>query len=138
MCTVRIVVLRAGGVGDADVTPFRAGDVSASAITATAALTLWAMLGFESASIPQGKVDRPEATIPRATMAGTFMVGVIYIVTCSAIILLLPADQVAQSNAPFADFIERYWGHGPALPITLFAAFGALGEIGSAQVRAGE
>src|SRR3546814_18873231 len=94
MCTVRIVVLRAGGVGDADMTPFRPGDVSASAITATAALTLWAMLGFESASIPQGKVDRPEATIPRATMAGTFLVGVIYIVTCSAILLLPPADQV--------------------------------------------
>src|SRR3546814_17323948 len=79
IAVIVIVMLLAGGVGDADVTPFRPGDVSASAITATAALTLWAMLGFDSASIPHGKAARPEATIPRATMAGTFTVGVTYL-----------------------------------------------------------
>jgi APA family basic amino acid/polyamine antiporter len=66
-----IAALLAGGVGTAHVAPFRASDISPSAITATAALTLWAMLGFESASVPQGKVDDPAVTIPRATMAGT-------------------------------------------------------------------
>src|SRR3546814_14859517 len=71
-------------------------------------------------------------------MAGTFMVGGIDIVTCSAIILLLPADQVAQSNAPFADFIERYWGHGPALLIALFAAISAIGALNGWVLIQGE
>ena len=138
VAVIVIVLLFAGGMDGAEVTPFRPADISAPAITATAALTLWAMLGFESASIPQGKVDRPDVTIPRATMMGTLLVGAIYIVTCSAIILMLPAEQVAQSNAPFADFIERYWGRGPALLIGLFAAISAIGALNGWVLIQGE
>ena len=133
-----IALLLIGGVGEARPLPFRASDISGSAITATAALTLWAMLGFESASIPQGKVDRPAITIPRATITGTLLVGLIYIVTCSAITLLLPADLVAHSNAPFAAFIELYWGRGPALLVALFAAVSAIGALNGWVLIQGE
>jgi len=133
-----IALLVAGGSGEAEVTPFRASDISASAVTATAALTLWAMLGFESASIPQGKVDRPEVTVPRATMAGTALAGLVYIVACSAIVLMLPAEQVAASNAPFADFITLYWGRGPALLVALFAAVSAIGALNGWVLIQGE
>lgn len=138
LAVIVIAMLLAGGVGTAHVAPFRASDISSSAITATAALTLWAMLGFESASVPQGKVDNPAVTIPRATMAGTLLVGIIYILTCSAIILLLPMDKVAASNAPFADFIELYWGRGPALLIALFAAVSAIGALNGWVLIQGE
>lgn len=138
LAVIVIVLLFVGGMDGAEVQPFRAADITAPAVTATAALTLWAMLGFESASIPQGKVDRPDITIPRATMVGTLLVGLIYIVTCSAIILMLPAEQVAQSSAPFADFIERYWGHGPALLIALFAAISAIGALNGWVLIQGE
>lgn len=133
-----IALLLALGIGEARPLPFHADQISGSAITATAALTLWAMLGFESAAIPQGKVDRPAVTIPRATVFGTLLVGLIYIVTCSAITLLLPADQVARSNAPFADFIALYWGHGPALLIALFAAVSAIGALNGWVLIQGE
>lgn len=133
-----IAVLLIGGVGEAEVAPFRSADISPSAITATAALTLWAMLGFEAAAVPQGKVDRPEHTIPRATIVGTLLVGLIYILVISAITLLLPADQVAQSNAPFADFITRYWGPTPALFIALFAAISAIGALNGWVLIQGE
>src|SRR3546814_11484274 len=99
LAVIVIAMLLAGGVGTAHVAPFRASDISPSAITATAALTLWAMLGFESASVPQGKVDNPAVTIPRATMAGTLLVGLIYILPCSATILLLQMDNSAGSKA---------------------------------------
>ena len=36
--------------------------------TAAATLTLWAMLGLESATVPADKVKDPERTIPRATI----------------------------------------------------------------------
>ena len=133
-----IAMLLIGGVGEAEVAPYRPSVISPSAITATAALTLWAMLGFESAAVPQGKVDRPERTIPRATIAGTLLVGLIYILVTSAITLLLPAAQVAQSNAPFADFIARYWGSTPALFIALFAAISAIGALNGWVLMQGE
>jgi basic amino acid/polyamine antiporter, APA family len=133
------LLLGAGaGAGEAEIMPYRPADISASAITATAALTLWAMLGFECAAMPQDKVDRPAVTIPRATMIGTVLVGLVYIVSCSAITLLLPPEQVAASNAPFADFIELYWGRGPALLIALFAAVSAIGALNGWVLVQGE
>lgn len=133
-----IVLLMGAGVGSAEIVPFRAADISPAAITATGALTLWAMLGFECAAVPQGKVDKPEVTIPRATMAGTLLVGLIYILVCSAVTLMLPPAQVAQSGAPFADFIARYWGPQPALFVALFVAIAAIGALNGWVLMQGE
>src|SRR5688572_19024151 len=61
------LIVAGGGAGDAvAVAPFRAEEISLGAITASAALALWAMVGFESATIPAGHVDEPARNIPRA------------------------------------------------------------------------
>ncbi len=122
-------------------------NVSVAAITAAATLTLWGLLGLESATVPADKVDNPSVTIPRATMFGMLLTGLIYLLACSAIILMLPAEQVATSNAPFADFMQTYVGEGASRLLALFAAisgFGALngwimlqGELPSAMARNG-
>ena len=78
----------------------RAGEISLGAITATAALTLWAMVGFESATIPAGHVRDPERTIPRATMIGTLAVGLVYLLACSGVALLLPPDAGGRAPTP--------------------------------------
>ncbi|MGL4542971.1 MAG: APC family permease, partial [Polymorphobacter sp.] len=107
--------------------PLPAEGFSASAITAAAALTLWALLGFETASFASAQVDNPTQTLPRALMWGTALTGLIYIIACSGIALLLPAEIAAASHAPFADFIEQYWGRGPALTVAIFAAISGIG-----------
>lgn len=107
--------------------PLPAQGFSASAITAAAALTLWAMLGFETASFASAQVDQPVKTLPRAMLWGVLLTGLIYIIACSGIALLMPADVAAASHAPFADFIAQYWGHGPALTVALFAAISGIG-----------
>ncbi|MBB4632774.1 amino acid permease [Sphingosinicella soli] len=137
---IAIVIIAAGVFADGTppATPYVADTISMSAINATAALTLWAMLGFESACVPQDKVDRPHITIPRATMAGTLIVGVIYLVVCTAVIMLMPAETVAQSNAPFADVIAGYWGEGAALAVALFAAVSAIGALNGWILLTGE
>jgi APA family basic amino acid/polyamine antiporter len=132
-----IVSAGAGGT-PAPVAPFRAEDISFASITATAALTLWAMVGFESATVPAGHVERPERTIPRATIIGTLLAGFLYLIACSGVALLLPSDQAAQSNAPFADFIGRYWGWGPASLVALFATVSALGAVNGWVLIQGE
>jgi Amino acid transporters len=110
-------------------TPFPAEGLSLTTISASAIFTLWALLGFESASVAADKVDRPSVTIPRATMIGTVATGLLYLTVCSAIILMLPANSVAGSGSPFSLFVETYWSREPALLIAAFAAVSALGTL---------
>ncbi|PZO89495.1 MAG: amino acid permease [Sphingomonas sanxanigenens] len=100
-----------------------------AALTAPVTLTFFPLVGFETASVAAERVQRPEVTIRRATMAGTALTGLLYIVVCSGIVLALPADKLAASAAPFALFVETYWGPGAALMIAAFAAIAAIGAL---------
>ena len=114
--------------GAAVVAPFAAQDLSVSAISAATILTLWAMLGLETATVPADKVDDPERNISRATLLGTGGAGLIYIFVCSAVVLMLPAALTAESPAPFALFVQTYGG---AQAGTVIAAFGAISALGA-------
>lgn len=105
------------------------GDFKLASVTAAATLTLWALLGLESATVPAEHVENPSKTIPRATMTGMILAGIIYLFSCSAVILLLPADEVAVSNAPFADFVSAYLTPGAGQAIALFAAISGFGAL---------
>ena len=103
--------------------------ISLNGVAGAAALTLWAMLGFECATIPAKRVCNPERNIPRATILGTLIVGVIYLAASGAVFLLLPADVAAKSSAPFADLVGRYWGPTAATTVVMFAAISCLGAL---------
>ena len=130
LVTIVVLIPIAFGRGEpVAITPFPAEGLSLTAVSGSAILTLWALLGFESASVAADKVANPTVTIPRATIIGTLATGVLYLIVCSAIALMLPAAAVATSEAPFALFAETYWGHGPAMWIAAFAAVSALGAL---------
>jgi APA family basic amino acid/polyamine antiporter len=109
--------------------PLRASDIHFGSISAAATLTLWALLGLESATVPADQVKDPARTIPRATLAGTSFTGLLYLVVCSAVLLMLPAAQLRNSPAPFADFLERYWGGHTGSVLALFAAMSGFGAL---------
>jgi len=111
---------------------------SVSAVTASATLTLFALLGLESATIPDGKVDDPERTIPRATMIGTVLTSVIYVVSCSTVLILLPTAHLASSNAPFADVARMFWGGTGAALVALAAAISGFGALNGWILLQGE
>jgi basic amino acid/polyamine antiporter, APA family len=115
--------------GPARLAPLRPSELSLGGTTAAAALTLWAMLGLESATVPADKVQAPERTIARATLVGTALTALVYLLACSAVVLLLPADPLSRSAAPFADFIGASWGAGAARALALFAAISGLGTL---------
>ena len=100
--------------GGSVVAPFPPEGLTVAATGTAAALALWAMVGFEAACAAGDKIDNPGVTIPRATMLGALLTGFFYLTVCSGIALMLPADQVAASPAPFALFVETYWAAGPA------------------------
>ena len=127
IAAVVIAFLVFGGGGHA--APAEPVAVSFNGVSGAAALTLWAMLGFECAAIPAQRVRDPERNIPRATIIGTLLVGLIYFTAFAAIYLLLPADITAKSSAPFADLATRYWGPVAGTLVVLFAAISCLGAL---------
>jgi APA family basic amino acid/polyamine antiporter len=62
-------------------------------------------------------------------MIGAALTGLLYLLVCSGISLMLPADAVAASEAPFALFVASFWSPGPAALLGLFIAIGAIGTV---------
>ena len=122
--------------------------LSVGGVTAAATLTLWALLGLESATIPADKVANPGRAIPLATLLGAVVTALICAVACTTVLLLVPPATLAKSNAPFVDLAAQFWGDGAGKTIAVFAAisgFGALngwillqGELPRAMAMRGE
>jgi APA family basic amino acid/polyamine antiporter len=109
--------------------PLPTEGLSLGPVNAAAAIALWAMVGFEAACAASAKIADPQRNVARATMIGAALTGLIYLLVCSGISLMLPPDQVAASEAPFALFVATYWSPGPAALIGLFIAVGAIGAV---------
>lgn len=110
--------------------PFNTSTTSSwGAIAVTATMTFYAFLGFECATIPATNVKNPEKTVPRATMIGTIVTSVFYILSTVVVMGMIPMDTLAQSPAPFADamaIIAGEWGKNLVAGGAAIAAFGAL------------
>ena len=100
-----------------------------SAITATATLTLWAFLGLESATIPAENVKNPKRTIPRATMFGTIITALVYILGTMVVMGVIPPETLKDSNAPFADAAEKMWGEWGRYLVAAGAAISCFGAL---------
>jgi APA family basic amino acid/polyamine antiporter len=124
--------------GSADLAPFDPEAISLDALAGAAALTMFALLGFEAASFATDKVRDPATTVPRATLVGTLLTGILYLVVSSAIALMLPEAVASSSPAPFATFIERFWSGGPAALVAVFAIVSCVGALNGWTLIQGE
>ena len=128
-----LFTVRSGNIAAAHVIP-----LSLSGTTAAATLTLWALLGLESATIPADKVRDPTRTIPAATLVGTVLTALICIVACTTVLLLVPPGTLAQSNAPFVDLATQYWGNSAGKLLAVFAAISGFGALNGWILLQGE
>jgi APA family basic amino acid/polyamine antiporter len=112
--------------------------LSVGGVTAAATLTLWALLGLESATIPADKVANPGRTIPLATLVGTVATALICVIACTTVLLLVPPATLAESNAPFVDLTSRYWGSSVGKLVAVFAAISAFGALNGWILLQGE
>lgn len=108
------------------------------AINATAALTVWSLLGLETATVPAGSIKRPERTIPRATVLGTLLAGIATVLAVSAVIGIVPMAQLQVSTAPMADAARMLWGSWAGMGIALVAAISCLGALNSSVMAAAQ
>jgi APA family basic amino acid/polyamine antiporter len=103
------------------------GESAYGALSAIAVLTLWSFVGLESATVPAEDVDRPTRVIPRATIIGTAVTAVVYILGTTAVMGILPAGDLAGSGAPFADAADSAFGTWAGPLVAAAAAISAFG-----------
>jgi APA family basic amino acid/polyamine antiporter len=115
-----------------------AGRSPLSALNSCAALTMWAFVGLECATVPADRVKDPEKTIPRATLIGTGIAAVFYILCTMAVMGVTPAASLAHSNAPFADAARILWGGWAGNLIALAAVISCFGALNGWILMAGQ
>lgn len=103
--------------------------LSLGATVSAIGITFYAMLGLESATVPSDAVEDAERTVPRATMFGTALSGIVTILSTCAVALMMPVAVVSVSKAPVADFIAGFWGSWAGLFVAfcgVVSCFGCL------------
>ena len=139
---VPLAIVAIGGVfffnGEAFAMPPTDQTPAATQIVTVVTLTLWAFLGLECATIPAGSVRNPTRTIPLATIVGTTLTAVIYIVSTIGVMSLVAPDALASSTAPFADAARQLIGDRAAQLVALGAAVSCAGALNGWVLVAGQ
>ena len=99
------------------------------AIGAAAVITLFSFLGLESGTVPAGNVRDPSKTIPRATVIGILAVAVLYIVSTTVVMGVMPAAALTSSTASFADAGKAMWGDVGYYAVAFAGVVSTLGAL---------
>jgi APA family basic amino acid/polyamine antiporter len=94
-----------------------------------ATLTLYAFLGIESATIPAENIENPEKTVPKATMLGTIIATLVYILGTVVLFGIVPNDILQESPVPFAEAAELMGGKYAGYFVAAGAAIAAIGAL---------
>jgi len=142
MATVGLLFIKSANFGE-----FNASGGSAlGAISAAAAIAVFAYIGIETASVAAGRVVDPARNVGRATVFGTVACAVVYILGTVAVFGTVSHDALVASSAPFADSANAIFGGawaGDTVAVTaIVSGFGALvgwtlivGEMPQAAAR---
>ncbi len=133
-----VLILGSISVAGKPVEPLAQMPLTFSNLAGATALTLFALLGFETVTAPVDKVRDPGRNIPLALLAGTAFVAILYLLCSTAVLLILPAESVASSVAPFADAIGSAWGEQAALLAAFAMAVSAFGCLNGGVMIGGE
>ncbi|MCG6290960.1 cadaverine/lysine antiporter [Vibrio vulnificus] len=101
------------------------------AIITAVLICLWSFVGVESAAVSSGMVENPKRTVPLATMLGTAIAGVIYVLSTQMISGMCPGCEVAASGAPFALATTELFGSWTAPFVSAFTALACFTSLGS-------
>jgi len=100
------------------------------AVGSAFSIMFWAFMGVECASVAAGVVENPQRNVPRATLLGVLIAAVIYVLATTAIMGIIPNEELRHSTAPFADATMRAIGPIGAAVISVCAIMKAAGCLG--------
>lgn len=134
-----LVVAGVAVIQPAHFTPLNpAGADPLAAIAACSALTLWAFLGLESATVPAGDVVDPGRTIPLATVLGTSFAAGLYILVTIVAFGTVPLAALGASTAPLALVAEHLWGPVGGFAIAAGAIVSTFGTLNGFTLLTGQ
>ena len=105
------------------------GESDFATFPVVAALTLYAFLGIESASIPAENVENPKKNVGRATMIGTMITTCVYIFGTIVLFGILPIEILQNSPAPFAEAGRIIGGEYTGYFVAAGAAISGIGAL---------
>lgn len=99
-----------------------------SAISNAAAITFWAFVGLEAATVPAENTMGPK-DIYHATIWGTLISSAVYISSTIVLMGMIPVSALQNSQFPFAEAGAMIFGPFGALLIAIFACISGIGAM---------
>jgi arginine:agmatine antiporter len=99
------------------------GKSNGSVVFGALAPIFWAFVGLETGAMVAGVVRDPKRNVPRATLAGITIAGVVYLISSVLVMGIVPAADLAESSAPFALVAAKIFGPWAAIAIAAAAGF---------------
>jgi len=94
-----------------------------SGVFAASALIFFAYQGFESMVKFSEETKKPEITVPKALILALAISVILYVLVALSVVSVLGWQQLAVSNAPFADVVYGTLGPDAAVIIAIIALF---------------
>jgi arginine:agmatine antiporter len=114
------------------------GGSDAHAISRAASMALWAYMGIESAAVSAGVIENPKRNIPLATLIGLGLSAVVYVLSSTVIMGLIPNAELQKSHAPFAEAARIAIGTPGLVIVALCAILKSVGSLGGWMLLVGQ
>jgi APA family basic amino acid/polyamine antiporter len=101
-------------------------------------LIMWGFIGLESATTSAGEVQQPSKTIPRAVIAGTLCVGILYLINSLGIMGIIPGAQLMNSAEPYVDAARILFGGSWYVAVSLIASISCIVALNSWMLTSGQ
>jgi arginine:agmatine antiporter len=95
-------------------------------------------MGIESAAVSAGVIENPKRNIPLATLMGLGLSAVVYLLSSSVIMGIIPNAELRTSHAPFAEAARIAAGTPGAVIVSLCAILKSLGSLGGWMLLVGQ
>ena len=133
-----IIFLGATNISLENIPEFNPTDLHPFAVLAiTTTLVMWSFIGIETATVPAENFIDPKKTIPRVLIASVITILVIYILVSIAISLIVPANELIKSSAPFALAATKILGVSGGAIIAIGALISTVGSLNANALTAG-
>ncbi len=138
VAVIGLAVWRLADSGGAILPPITDESFTVVGATGAVGLTLYAMLGLESATVPADAVEDAARIVPLATMVGTGLSAVVSIIATCAVVLMMPTEGIMASKAPISDFIAVSWGDVAGGFVAVCAVVSCFGCLNGFLLLGGE
>ena len=108
------------------------------AVSRAASMALWAYMGIESAAVSAGVIENPKRNVPLATLIGLGLAAIVYMLSSTVIMGILPNEELRTSHAPFAEAARLAIGTPGAIIISVCAVLKSVGSLGGWMLLVGQ